>query len=162
MYHPQVVQSPIFNDSLKVNIDGHTRPKIVPKLLLQVPVLELHTSLICDPEYGGLKKAIYAENNIIISSSALCSILPPPIKTISALYKVMCGYECCTYEKSIYSSLLSWRDWYSKKSNIKAKIIKTESQTKTKIAYMKHIKYIHATWASYLCQGIFYGKGNNV
>ena len=24
--HPQVVQSPIFNDCLKVNIDGHTEP----------------------------------------------------------------------------------------------------------------------------------------
>ena len=24
--HPQVVQSPIFNDCLKVNIYGHTRP----------------------------------------------------------------------------------------------------------------------------------------
>ena len=26
MYNPQVVQLPIFNDCLKVNIDGHTRP----------------------------------------------------------------------------------------------------------------------------------------
>ena len=26
MRHPQVVKSPIFNDCLKVNIDGHTRP----------------------------------------------------------------------------------------------------------------------------------------
>ena len=30
MHHPQVLQSPIFNDFLKVNIDGHTRPQIVP------------------------------------------------------------------------------------------------------------------------------------
>ena len=30
MYHPQVVKSPIFNDCLKVNIDGHTVPKMVP------------------------------------------------------------------------------------------------------------------------------------
>ena len=28
--NPQVLQSPIFNDCLKVNIDGHTRPQIVP------------------------------------------------------------------------------------------------------------------------------------
>ena len=28
MHHPQVVQSPIFNDCLKVNIDGHTEPHI--------------------------------------------------------------------------------------------------------------------------------------
>ena len=31
MYHPQVVQSPIVNDFLKVKIDGHTEPQLVPK-----------------------------------------------------------------------------------------------------------------------------------
>ena len=38
MHNPQAVQSPIFNDCLKVNIDGHTGPQIVPKLLLQVSI----------------------------------------------------------------------------------------------------------------------------
>ena len=35
IHHSQVVQSPIFNDCLKVNIDGHTEPQLVPKLLLR-------------------------------------------------------------------------------------------------------------------------------
>ena len=30
IHHPQVVQSPIFNDCLKVNIYGHTGPQLVP------------------------------------------------------------------------------------------------------------------------------------
>ena len=34
--HPKVFQSPTVNDCMKVNIDGHIRPKSVPKLLLQV------------------------------------------------------------------------------------------------------------------------------
>ena len=38
MHHPQVVQSPNLKDSLKVNIDGHTEPQLVLKLLLQVSV----------------------------------------------------------------------------------------------------------------------------
>ena len=38
MRHPQVVQSPISIDFLKVSIGGTTRPQIVPKLLLQVSV----------------------------------------------------------------------------------------------------------------------------
>ena len=71
MYHPQVVQSPIINDCLKVSIDSHTRPQIVPKLLLQVSVRELHNSLVSDPEYSGLKYSRYVENNIIISDSTL-------------------------------------------------------------------------------------------
>ena len=57
MCHPQVVQSPIFNDSLKFNIDVHTRPQIVPKLVLQVSDRELHNSLVNDPGYSGLKEA---------------------------------------------------------------------------------------------------------
>ena len=35
MHHPQVVQSPIVNDCLNVEIYGHTEPQLVPKLLLQ-------------------------------------------------------------------------------------------------------------------------------
>ena len=54
-HHPQVLQSPIFNDGLKVNIDGHTRSQIVPKLLLQVSIWELHNRLVSDPEDSGLK-----------------------------------------------------------------------------------------------------------
>ena len=34
MHHPQVVQSPVFNDCLKVNINGHIEPQLVPKCLL--------------------------------------------------------------------------------------------------------------------------------
>ena len=36
--HPQVFQSPISNDCLKVMLDDQTEPQLVPKLLLQVSV----------------------------------------------------------------------------------------------------------------------------
>ena len=36
--HPQVVQSPISNDCLKVVLYDQTEPQLVPKLLLQVSV----------------------------------------------------------------------------------------------------------------------------
>ena len=36
MHHPQVFQSPMFNDCLNVEIYGHTEPQLVPILLLQV------------------------------------------------------------------------------------------------------------------------------
>ena len=44
--HPQVVQSPISNDCIKVVLDDQTEPQLVPKLLLQVSVRELHNSLV--------------------------------------------------------------------------------------------------------------------
>ena len=55
--HPQVVQSPISNDCLKVMFDDQTEPQLVPKLLLQVSVRELHNSLVSDTNNGGLKDA---------------------------------------------------------------------------------------------------------
>ena len=89
----KVLQSPIANDCLKVSIDGHSEPQLVPKWLLQVSVPELHNNMVSPQEEGELKEAIYADNNIIISDSTLQSILPPQLKKMSARYKVICGCE---------------------------------------------------------------------
>ena len=112
--HPQVVQSPISNDCLKVVLYDQTKPQLVPKLLLQVSVIELHNSLVRDPNDGGIKDARDEYGKIIISDSTLSSLLPPQLKQISARYKIMCSCECCISAKSIHSSLLSWRDRYFK------------------------------------------------
>ena len=80
IHHPQVVQSPIVNDFLKMKIDGHTEPQLVPKLLLQVSLRELHNNLLGDTDYGVLKEEIDAENSIIISYLKLRSLLPPQFK----------------------------------------------------------------------------------
>ena len=89
MHHPQVVQSPIFNDCMKVKIDGHTEPQLVPKLLLQVSVRELHNNLVSDTDNGGIKKTSYAKNTIIISDSTLCSLLLTQFKNVINIQ----GYE---------------------------------------------------------------------
>ena len=81
MHHPQVVQSPITNYCLMVKIDGYTEPQPVPKLLLHVSVIELHNNLVSATQYDGLKESRYEDDNIIISDSKLCSILPPQFKT---------------------------------------------------------------------------------
>ena len=91
--HPQVVQSPISNDCLKVMFDDQTEPQLVPKLLLHVYLRELHKSLVSDTNYGGLKDA-RDEGNFIISDSTLRLLLPPQLKQMFARYKVMCGGEC--------------------------------------------------------------------
>ena len=78
--HPQVVQSPISNDCLKVMLYDQTEPQLIPKLLLQVSVRELYNSLISDPNDGGLKYARDVDVKIIISNSNLCSLLPPQFK----------------------------------------------------------------------------------
>ena len=109
------MQSPIGNDCLKVKIDGHTEPQLVPKLLLRVYSRELHNKLVSDSDNGGLKEARDEDDNIIISESTLRSLLPPQFKQISSRYKFMCGCECCISAKIIHESLMSWQDRYLKK-----------------------------------------------
>ena len=96
-------------------LDDQKEPQLVPKLLLQVSLRELHNILVSDPNYCGLKDARDEDGKIIISDSILRSLFTPQLKQMSARYEVMCGFECCIYYKSIQSSLLSWRERYLKK-----------------------------------------------
>ena len=66
IHHPKVVLSPISNDRLNLSIDEQSRPQLVPKLLLQILVRELHNITVSPSEEGGLKEARDAEDNITI------------------------------------------------------------------------------------------------
>ena len=55
--HPQVLQSPISNYCLKVMFDDQIEPQLVPKLLLQMSVREIHNILVSYPNDSGLKDA---------------------------------------------------------------------------------------------------------
>ena len=59
------------NDYLKVMFDDQTEPQLVPKLLLQVSVRELHNILLSDTNDGGIKDARNEDDNIIISDYTL-------------------------------------------------------------------------------------------
>ena len=98
--------------------DDHTEHQLVPKLLLQVSVSEVHNIFLIDTNDGGLKDSRDENGNIIISDSTFCSLFPPKLKQVSARYKVMFGCECCINAKSMHSSLLSWRDRYLEKTQI--------------------------------------------
>ena len=75
--HPQVVQSPIYNDCLKVIFDDQIEPQMVPKLLPQVSVREFHNSHVSYTNDVGIKEARDEENNTIISDSALRTLFTP-------------------------------------------------------------------------------------
>ena len=120
-------------------LDDQTKPQLVPKLLLQVSVRELHQSLVSDPNDGGLKDARDEDGKIIISDSALRSLLSHKLKQISARYKVMCGCEYCIFVKSMHSSLQSWRDRYLKKLKDKSQNAqRRRSDEKTHHIYTKY------------------------
>ena len=84
-------------------LDDQIEPQLIPKLLLQVSVRELHNSLVSDPNDGGLKDARDEDGKIIISDSIFRSLLPPQLKQMSARYNIMCGCECCISAKIIHS-----------------------------------------------------------
>ena len=63
-----------------MKIDGYTGPQLVPKLLFQVCVRELHKNLVSDTKVGGIKEARDADDYKLISDSALRSLLPPQLK----------------------------------------------------------------------------------
>ena len=83
--HTQVFQSPISNDCIRVVLYDQTEPQLVPKLLLQVSVRELHNSLVSDPNDGGLKDSRDKDGKIIISDSTLRSLFPPQLKNVCML-----------------------------------------------------------------------------
>ena len=64
--------------------DDQTEPQLVLIFLLQVSVIEPYNSLVSDPNYGGIKDARDEDDNIIICYYTLRSLLPPPLKQMSA------------------------------------------------------------------------------
>ena len=74
------MQSSIVNDCLKVKIYDYTEPQLIPELLLQVYIRELHNNIVSATKYGGLKEARDEDDNIIISDSTLRSLFPPQFK----------------------------------------------------------------------------------
>ena len=74
--HTQVFQSPISNYCLKVMFDDQTESQLFLKNLLQVSIREMHNSLGSDPNYVGLEDVRDEDDDIVISDSTLCSLLP--------------------------------------------------------------------------------------
>ena len=62
--------------------DDQTEPQLVPIFLIHVSVREPLNILVTDPNNGGLKDTRDKYDNIIISDSTFCSLLPPQSKQI--------------------------------------------------------------------------------
>ena len=76
--HNMVIQSPIANDTLLVRDPNNPSRKIrVNKLLLQIPVRELHNNLLSEDPNIGLEGAINCNGNALISDTSLRALLPP-------------------------------------------------------------------------------------
>ena len=108
------MQYSLANDCIYVSIYGISKKQLVTELLLQVYIQEIHNSTVIPPEEFGLKEVRDADNNIIVDDSIFHDILPPQLKKLTSIYKVICGCECCISAKIVHSLLLSWRERYLK------------------------------------------------
>jgi hypothetical protein len=106
--HEMVVESPIKDETLLVlnPVTGIKERKA--KLLLCVPVRELHNDLVKDPPTG-LAGAKDANNKCVISDTMLRSLLPPELKPATNRHKQMCGCEICLSFRSQHCSLNAFR-----------------------------------------------------
>ena len=156
------MQSPIANDCREVKIDGYTEQQLVPKMLLQVSVRELHNNLVSATNDGGLEEERDEDDNIIISDYTLRSLLSPQFKKIRqdkrSCVVVNVAYMPKVYIHNYYHGII----FIKKNSRISSKILKTEGLGKKKITYMKiieiqscHMGIIftpkHTTWKSQQC-----------
>ena len=49
------------------------------------------------------------KNNLLVSDTALRSLIPPNIKYMTTMYKQMCGCEICIMSKSLQNDLNQYR-----------------------------------------------------
>jgi len=107
--HEMVVESPIANDALlKLNLVTGEKER-VPKLLLQIPVRELHNDLLKPVEEGGLLEARDNNGRALISDTALRSMMPEQLRRATERHKQMCGCEICITVRSLQQTLNAWR-----------------------------------------------------
>jgi hypothetical protein len=112
--HPHVINSPIAKDTLLVRNKEGIKER-VSKLLLEIPVRELHNDLILPPKDGGLAVARDVSGNVIISDTSLRRLLPTELRVATESHKQLCGCEICLTARSHQLSLNAWRQRYVKK-----------------------------------------------
>ena len=101
MKNSNVCESPIARDTLLITDEESGVKLIVPKLLLEFSMRQLHNELIVSPYYGGLFGARHADTNyVIISDKMLRFLAPPQLNPMTDNQKMMCG--CAIFNTSKY------------------------------------------------------------
>ena len=106
--HPDVVNSPLYRDMLWWKKEDGTKEKI-PKLLITIPIRQLHNDMIEPPENGGLEGVRNEKGEVIISDTALRDNLPFNLRPIQERHKQVCGCTLCTVMEEYHTSLRKFR-----------------------------------------------------
>jgi hypothetical protein len=109
MNHPNVVESPIVNETIFVKNIVTGQKERVNKLLLQISIRELHNDMLLPPDQGGFAEAWDERGAARISDTALRALLPEQARKMTPRHKQMCGCEVCIQIRSLQQSLNAWR-----------------------------------------------------
>jgi hypothetical protein len=110
--HENVVTSPIYNETILVKEPGSSEKCRVPKLLLEIPVPELHNLPVAPLHQGGLSQSRDDDGKIIVSNTTLRRIIKrdlPQLRRMSMRHKQMCRCEICMSTHSMDKSLNGFR-----------------------------------------------------
>jgi hypothetical protein len=109
MNHPNVVESPITNETLLIHNLVTGQKERVSKLLLPISIRELHNDMLLPPDEGGFKEAWDETGNVRISDTALRALLPEQARKMTPRHKQMCGCEVCIQIRYHQNDLNAWR-----------------------------------------------------
>ena len=109
MNHPNVVESPITNETLLVRNLVTGQKERVNKLLLQISIRELHNDMLLPPDEGGFKEAWDETGKVRISDTAMRALLPEQARKMTPRHKQMCGCEVCIQIRLHQIDLNAWR-----------------------------------------------------
>ena len=106
MKYSNVCESPIARDTLLITDAEYGVKRRVSKILLGCYMRQLHNELIASPDDGGLLGARHANtNDVIISDTMLCSLVPHQLRPMIDHHKMMCGCFICNTSKYVQESL---------------------------------------------------------
>jgi hypothetical protein len=109
--HPNVVHSPIASDTILVKTLDNAEKTRVGKLLLEIPVRELHNEMVA-ADTGLADARDQNTGKVCISNTTLRRIIKqdlPHLRRMTLWHKLMCGCETCISIATMQRSLNSWR-----------------------------------------------------
>jgi hypothetical protein len=107
--HPNVRPSPITRDTLLVKNKVTGEKERVGKLLLEIPVRELHNDMLLPVNKGGFAGAFDENGSVIISDTTLRKLLPKELRPATETHKQLCGCELCITVASLQKTLNAFR-----------------------------------------------------
>ena len=139
--HPHIIPSPIAKDAILIPDPNNPKQKIrTNKLLLQIPIRELHNDLLNRNPMIGLPEARDKNDKTLISDTGLRGLMPSNVRKMTNQHKQMCGCKQCTLMDFYHSACLQFQSRLLTKMNQKVDQLQ-EGSAQHSIANAQRVLY---------------------